>query len=292
MSRFLKCFLFASFLVGCNQADEKVFADGGINEEKPVASLLEGLGGDSNAFGVGKKAEPAAFVTYSIEVTTKSGAKPCKGEVELELMTDFNVQLPTLAIQCLSMTIDLAGILGGAAGGGIGGLGKAEDSNISSDGSLLYIRKIAGAEFSPARPLLIGPVIQNPKKYKKYDKTTRHRVQALDKKTGQTISGEGEFTVEVHDVGAEFSNSHLDEPFENVIHWEMRKSGFDGLNASHGLIVDKMEWYWNMRPIMIPKIVIEGDFGEMIAANGDESTAAILGVLTITLEVKDYEVYD
>ena len=279
-------------LVGCNPDDDKVFADGGVNEIKPGATLLNGIDVTDSAGLGGTEAKSAGAVTYYIEIETASGAKPCKGEVELELFTNFNLEFPKFEIQCLSMTIDLAGIFGAAGGGGFGGFGNGAegDGNLSHDGEVLYLKNIAGATFDPPRPMLIGPIIQDPKKYKGYRKTTKHSVQGTDAKTGEAYSGSGSFTTEVIEVGTEFESDEeaIDGEFEDVIHWQITKRGFDDLKVTHGILLDKLEFWWNMRPIMIPKIVCVGDLGSALD-QGDGNTTALLGTVTVTLEVIDYE---
>jgi hypothetical protein len=148
------------------------------------------------------------------------------------------------------------------------------------------MKQIANANFYPERPLLIGPIIQNPEEFSGFTETTRHRLETLDQKTGKKITSEGEFTVSVIADQRELTVDGGD--FEHVLHWKIEASGFSGIPKSQGLLFTKWEWYWNTRPIMIPKIVIVGEISDFLSGNGSDASA-LVGEITIDLSAKHYD---
>lgn len=280
--------LISALAFGCSPQDEKVFKGAGNSETKPVATSLQdivGVGADQVA-----DAKEAATVTYVIKVTGNSGASLCAGEATIVIMTDFSMTFPTASIQCVSLTIDLAGILGANAGATAGAAGE-DDGNLIHDGKVLSIRTIANATFDPPRPFLLGPIVQDAGKYKNFKRTTRHTLTGTDS-TGAPVSGSGSFTVEVLEEQAEYKNDYLKMPFTNVLHWTMSTSGFNDIPATTGLIFEKWEWSWNTRPIMIPGITIEGRLGDFIKSTDSGAQDALLGRVQIKLLVKDYDFHD
>lgn len=263
-----------SLAAGC-QDDEKVFKGDGGNESKPLASLLpEGAG--VNGLGATNQAPTeAAHVTFDLNVESKTKTALCQGEVKLVIMSDFTMQFPASKVHCGSMTIDLGTALGGGAGG------EKEEGNISSTNGVLNFKKIAGAEFDPPRPFLIGPVVQNPDKYKGFTQHTDHQA------TASSGSGSGSFDIKVEDVQTTLDNKFIKGDFKNVMYWTIAADGFDGIKKkSEGLIFRKIEWFWNTNPIMIPRVVIYGELGDLIEA--EDTTNQIVGELKIALDAKEY----
>ena len=129
--------------------------------------------------------------------------------------------------------------------------------------------------------MLLGPIVQNRSKFDGFKKTTEHT--AVNSK-GQ--KAKGSFTVEVLNVKASFKNDYVEE-LKDIIHWEIKASGFDGFRSTDGLIFDRMTWWFCPRPIVIPKIVIEADLKDFIEDN--RGLSAVVGKLRITLGIKSYE---
>jgi hypothetical protein len=106
------------------------------------------------------------------------------------------------------------------------------------------------------------------------------------------VSGSGSFKVEVFETKTTYYNKVVDEEFKDVMHWKMTKSGFDGIPMTTGLLFESMEFFWNTRPLMIPKVIVRGELGDLIS-NSDpaasEQTNDLVGVLTINLTIKDYD---
>ncbi len=266
-------------LLGCSDEDENVFSKNGNTESKPVVTDSPG------SADLSKKAAKVAEVTYDLSVTSSSGAVPCRGEVALGILEDFSLDIPTAVMNCGSLTLNLGMVLGKSVMSG--GEDRDLTGNMQHDGKVMSMKQIANANFYPERPILLGPIIQNPSDYVGFKRTTEHKLETLDKTTGKRKESRGEFKVTVLDV-----ESHFEVPggsFDNVLHWQLEANGFDGIPKSQGLMFSKWEWYWNTRPIMIPKIVIVGELSDFIQSkNGESGTNDLLGELKIELIAKQY----
>lgn len=275
-------------LASCNAEDDKVFA-GGSAETKPSTTLLDGveLGGDATEI------KKVASATFLITVQSESEAGLCEGEVSAEIMSNLTVKLPSGLIKCASLEIDLTKVLGGAALGGEAAGGDPADKikMIEHDGKVLLLKEIMGARFDPPRPMLIGPIIQDASKYEGYDETFETSLVGIGANEG--ITGNGSFNVKVLDAHAGLENKNFENiKFDNVIHWKMTKKGFDGVPATVGALFDSFEFFWNTRPIMIPRVQVKGKLGDLIKSddpNSTKSTNDLVGTLTITLDVKEYD---
>jgi hypothetical protein len=287
-ARTVQFLLLGLLAAGCNPDDEAVFKKGGNNEGKPVRSLLNGTEG-LKGFDATAEAKLAASVTYIMKVTSESDAAICEGEATVEIKSDFSMGFPKAEISCASLKVNLAKALD-TGGAGFSGDGKAAGENISHDGKVLSLKKLGKSEFDPPRPMLLGPIVQDASKYKGYKKKTDHTISGSDAATGQAISGTGSFTVEVLDHKTTYKNKFIDDEFTDILHWQMSASGFKGIPARNGLLFDKMEWFWNTRPIMIPKISISGYLSDFISGEGGANTDALVGLLKIDLVVKEYKI--
>ena len=231
-------------------------------------------------------AKDAAKINYAISIVAKSGNEVCRGTTQINVMSNLELKFPTGTVTCLTLTIDLAGILGKSFLSANPGL-----RNFTSDGKVLYIKEIGKATFNPPRPFFIGPVVQDPTIYKDFKLTVPETVTVNDPDANVSLTGQGQFDVEVLSVGGTYSNDlSAANQFNNVMRWTISKSGFDGVPTKYGLLFKKMEWYWNTQPLMIPKIVIFGDLSGFIGSNGGTSGInQLVGDVTISLSVKDFE---
>ena len=249
MSKFLALLIFAS-LASC--AEDDSFMSGGSFEKKPKSQVdtSELAQASSN----GKK---AAEIVFNISLDTRN-AQLCQGQAELVIMENFTLDIARAPITCLSLEIDLAGMLDSAGGAG-------EDENLlekaSHDGKMLYLEELAGATFSPARPLILGPIITNNSKYRGYSNSIDSNV-TVDGKTTP-----GTFNVDVIDHETTLETPAGD--FIKIIDWKLATEGFKGVAATDGLIFRELHFYWNTRPIMLPKLVIKGDLSNFIGGDTD-----------------------
>ena len=291
-----KALLLALALAGCNGADDGVFKSTDGVESKPATTLLsgtEGLQGGLNAIGAAPV--PAATVNYMLTVDGNTNARICNGSVQLTIMSDFTLKVPTAKIQCESYLIDLAGLL--ASSGGLGGLsggtGQDASGNLSDDGMVLSIKSIAGGVFTPPRPLLLGPIVQDASKFAGFHRTSTHTLVAQDD-TGKTLTADGSFDVQVLNVDTTYENKWVGKAFDKVLDWKMTTTGFTGIPARYGLTFQSWEWLWNVRPIMILKIEIKGQLSDFISGGDMDPSAAattnaLLNVMTIDLIVQEYK---
>jgi hypothetical protein len=274
-------FLLAVTQVGCQSGEESVF-NGGSSQSKPRPELLTGKEGQG--FGAtAAEAMEVASAKYGIRLKSASGARLCEGEVSLSIMSDFTIKFPGAEARCLSLRIDLAGILAsvGTEGAGVSGM--------ESDGKALFVKNLAGAEFLPARPILLGPVVQDTSKYKGYKAVTDHTVTTKEFKTGKTLNAKGSFELEVISEKTTYTNKYLAKPFENVMHWMMKTAGFAGIPPQNGLLFKNIEWFFNTRPIMIPQINITGDLASFLQEEEGGGVGAIVGDIEISLVVMEYK---
>lgn len=281
-------------IVACNANDEKAFKDGN-SEGKPIATLLkggEGLGGTGDSTPVTE----ALGATYLVTILSANGTEVCRGEARLQILSNLGIKVPEALITCVSLQINLGGILGGdaAAVGGAGGVANNANNNagISSDGKVLSIGNIASADFSPPRPFVLGPIIQNPEQYRNFTRETTHDVSYVDKETGQRGQARGTFRINVlmdgDKVLTTYGNKYVGEnAFTSALHWTLTSDGFN-IPAKYGLTFKKWEWVINTKPIMIPKISITGRLSDFITGQGAGTGDAITGELTINLVVTSY----
>jgi hypothetical protein len=269
----------------CNSSDEKVFKESGNSEIKPTSILIPG---PTVLDSQEATATIAATVTYDVRIVSPSQAELCKGDAAIEIYTDFTMKFPDATLQCASMKLDLAGMLGAAPLQG--GVGVKDEGNLKHDGKVLSVTNLGNAHFEPARPFILGPVVQDASKYKNFERTTTHTLTGQDPKTGGTLSGSGSFKIEVFDYKTSYSNSVLNEKFKNILHWQISTSGFKDIPAVNGLIFERWEWFWNTNPIMIPKLTIVGRISDFIAGPAGGSADQFLGTLTVNLIAKDFKI--
>jgi len=269
-------------LPGCFSADENLVKGSNHLEKKTVSAALGAA--DS-------KVTPAnnpviARATYLIDVSTASGAKPCAGEVSLSIHNDFTIELPTAKVQCLSLTIDLGALLGAQIQNGP----PLDISSLQSDHGSLTLSKIAGAEFNPPRPFILGPLIQDVSQYQGLTRNTQVTVTVPAPSSGPPLSDQGTFVTKVLEIGGSYQNKFLPSPFTQVMHWTLETQGFSTIPAKYGLLFKKWEWYWNIRPIMIPKIIITLDnIAGFIDSSSGGDLSALIGEVTVTLTVKQFD---
>jgi len=286
--KLISTLLFILLSSGCNTDDEKVFKNKGNSEKKPLQTLLSGAEG-LKGFDATAEVKTAATVTYLMKVTSESGVALCNGEATVKIMTNFSMNFPNAEVACLSLKVNLGKVLdtGGAA---IGGDDKDAASNITHDGKVLSLKTLAGTNFDPPRPMLLGPIVQDANIYKDFKQTTQHSLSGKDLETGANISGSGSFKITVLDHKTTYKNNFLDEEFKSILHWEITTTGFKGVPAKAGLVFDRMEWLWNTRPIMIPKISITGRLSDFISGEAGVNADMLLGTLKIDLQVKEYKI--
>jgi hypothetical protein len=211
-------------------------------------------------------------------------------------MSNFEVRFPEFKLRCQGFDLDLAGMLNAAtsaSGSNNGSPGSSEKAKVMEhDGFVLSVGEVAGAKFDPPRPFIIGPVIQDPGKYKGFSKEYSSTVTGSAK--GKSYNASGSFKVTVINPKTDYVWSEKNIKLDNVIHWKNVKTGFDGVPPNFGMLFSEMEWYFSYRPILIPVIRIKGQMGDFIVRN-DASGAnqnlmnELVGELTTTLKLQKYQ---
>ena len=134
---------------GCYGNDESLVGQSGNLQRKPLVQAAT-----ANVDGVATQDANAkklvASATYFLDIVTASGAKPCAGEINLNIMEDFTISLRDSKAVCGTLTIDLEKLLGAQLQGGAG----INLHNFSSDGQILSTSDLADGTFTPPRPSL------------------------------------------------------------------------------------------------------------------------------------------
>ena len=296
----------------CKDPDEKVFKGGSNVEMKPKATLLGTLK-DSSGLGGADATDVSvtASVTYTILVdnlttlTPKPGISTvqsaddgdptggvCSGEFAADVMSNFTFQFPVAKIQCVGLTIDVAKILNGGLGVAAG-TNSDFFKNLKHDGKVLSTSSLLNATFTPERPLLLGPIVQDATKYQGFKQS--YSTTVAGSLNGKTYNAPGQFDIEVLDVETKYSNDLIKNlpALDKILHWRMTASGFDGVPMLVGGLLPSLELYWNVVPLMIPKIIVQAEGEQLlngfIADGGGANVGKIAGRLIITARVKDFK---
>ena len=274
-----------------NSSDSSVFSSGGSRQVKPAATQASLIKSNKPDFGLDAPTK-MANADYVITVTSNSGDRICTGDATIDVMSNFTMRFPEAWVECLNLKIDIANIIGTEFTKSKSGL-----ANFTSDGEMLSAASLGNAKFTPPRPFLLGPVIQDVNVYKGFSRSVATVVDVVDTKTQDQKSATGEFNVEVipdqttGEVLTSYSNQLSPKnSFDKVLHWSVSASGFEGITAKNGLIFKRVEWFWNVQPVMIPKLVIYGDLTDFIGdSHGGSSVSQLLGDIKIEVTVKDYD---
>ncbi len=213
---------------------------------------------------------------YELRIKGIFGAiQVCKGEAQVRLTSTGQFELPKSDVACVGglIKVDLGSMMKGMSTNP----GAGTPPNFSGDDRVVRIDQIAGAKFSPPRPLMIAAFKAKPEDLSGYSGT--EVVTATDLKTGQ--SAPGRITMEVLTTEETLVNPNFSKAFDKVVRWHMLARGFDGLNKPAMFLFDKVEMAWNLDPIAIPEIKIEGHIKEFMKAvgSGGDSPLGALGSL-------------
>jgi len=285
MQALRRIILLAGLTAGaCNSAaEERVITDKGALQSKPRSTLA-----NTGALSAAVAAKTVAHVSYSIDVRSVSETRLCSGSVQMQIKSNFTLVFPDAELKCASLTLDLAGILGTADFT----KGMADSANFNSDGEVLSMSSLAGATFTPPRPLLLGPIIQDVSVFTDFRRSVPSSMSYRGA-AGQLLSATGTFNLQVFDADTTYTNNYLGAGFDHVIHWALRAEGFDGVSGRTGLVFKKMEWIWSTRPIMIPKLIIVGDLSDFTSKSANSvATDSFIGELTIELTATAYTIGD
>ena len=285
--RIISTFLIFSIILACKPKTTKPRQL--ETKDGYVADSLENYSAPAKAIMV---------LNYQIDVELSSMA-PCKGEVTLELMSNFSLNFPKGMsdnnLICFGLIpIPLGLILSGISGGIVPKTDKSSSgkrvsllSKAKHDGMVLYLSDFISASFDPPRPVLLGPVVTDVNKYRGF----QTRVKTIKKFDKQ--ADEGVISVRVLSNEASYrSPIKAENNFDGLLVWEMKSEGFTS-SALKGLTLPKITWYWQTSPIIIPHIAVELSSSDLISKRGIGGvlggiTDALIGQLKINLHVLDY----
>ena len=271
-------------VLGCHSSDESMLRSSANLQQKP--QLEKGINSvDPNSTGD----DPiVAHVTYLVEVNLNSGLRPCAGEITLAITQKFTMELPNSKIRCLSSNLDIGALVGNQLNSS--SASSFDPKALKSDGLIFSLAEIAGGKFDPPRPFLIGPIVQDTSALAGLRRHIDTTLTVEKPGNGESSTAQGSFDITVLDVAATYTNKYLSEPLTDVLHWTIETSGFDRVSPIHGLIVKKIEWYWNLRPIMIPKIIISVDrLGAFLTNPSQDDLSQLVGTVTVNITAKDWQ---
>lgn len=277
MLRLASIIVTAAALASCGETARPVAAD--PLPKKPASKVdptvaAEGASGAGAGAATGDEGDPVALATGKqsatvaskapvpglegglklagdLRVLTQSGAELCTGKVnalaKLGGPAGFSFEFPNSKATCMGLEIDLGLMLGQFAKQGLG----AGKTSVFAKNGIVYANELFGAKFVPARPMLIGPIIQDMGKYAGIDERRTHTVTITDKATGSAKSATGEIEIKVLETNATFGK------YDQILHFEMTTSGFEGVDKVGGMLFDKMEMYINARPLAFPMFAVE-----------------------------------
>ena len=232
-------------------------------------------------------------VLYAVKLKLEGLPSPCSGRATLRVASNFSISFPENEQNTLScfgfLEFSLSELLGGitTVSSGSSGSDKPSRPLVEHDGDMLYLSRLSKADFTPARPFLLGPVITNTQKYKNY----RNETETIATVNGKAY--EGKFIVDVNAVDVPYqSPANPQMRFANTINWETRAEGFDGMNKVRGLAFSRFGWIWSTSPIMIPRMYFEVKASDIL---GDSQKSlsnisdTLFGKVTVDLNVISYD---
>lgn len=283
MKSVLKIILIASFLgvLSCKKDGKAFDRNNGDVQKKPVVPE-KSLGAPLET-----AATPVFSSEYDVSIKTRSGTTLCKGHTKINVNSNFSLAFADSALKCLTADVDMSKLLGSANGGSGGVL--SDGKKVTSDGKVLRVSSVGNATFNPPRPLLMGPVVQDVNSFQGFSEEKAYAVQTVN----PNASASGTIRVEVEGINESYKPATYAGPlvFNKIMRWKLTTTGFDGIAKAGALLFDSMEFYWNINPIAIPRMVIESNLteltkGTVIGGNTSAISAvgdALLGKLTIEL---------
>lgn len=263
----------------CRSADDDVFMDPAAHNTREQNVI------ESNRAPV-RKPVSIATATYRVRVLGKSGGELCSGALDLELMSDLGFGPSKGGVLCMGQTIDLGRLLQGLTAS------ADSDLDLLVDGMMVRARRIGGVAFNPPRPLLVGPIVQDTTPFAGLNQTSQHDATWKNPENGKLVNSSGTTTVKVKGVNEHFESTTLGQQFDRILRWEITSTGYDGIPKSEAFIFDRIEMLWNVRPLVIPRIVIEGNLRSFLS---DDSQSAgriaelFVGRVQIVMEATRFE---
>jgi hypothetical protein len=263
------------------------------NEQKPVSSVTP-----TPSPTPGETNKVVAKSKYLFEVKKTNGDVLCSGEVQAETLADFQLLFPEETVKCkivIEYDLNLKKMLNPEAPPRHEDL--SEYKSLPHFGKVLRKKygpskihndKIYQGEFKPPRPYVLGPIIQDSAIFK--DFSVEETIQLVVEGGEKAISTSGTVKLKVLEHKMSYKPQKYDRTFDQVIRWEFSSTGFeaDGLNKSDYMLFDRMEFYWNIRPILIPRIVIEGKISNFMEGFIGSVGNVLVGPVVVSLDMIEH----
>jgi hypothetical protein len=220
------------------------------------------------------------------------------GEIVMETMSNFAIRFVSGKVSVLdnpALTLDLGPSLNKFAPD------PNQDNtagNISSDlgNRVVMTKRVGNIAFDPPRPLILGPIIQDPQQFADIDKLypdiTFKKVPGTE---GPDVSGRASIRVKTLNPrekytprpGATFATA----PFD-VLHWEMTLDNSRSISSQNiqALLLNRVGFYWRTRPIQIPRLVLDTTLASLLGG-ASNSPLSNIGEVRVILDAKEITNY-
>lgn len=237
--------------------------------------------------------------TPGCNVDSTSGALILAGgDIVMETMSNFSIRFVSGKVSILNnpaLTIDLGPSLNQFAPD------ATQDNmagNISADleNRVVMTRRVGNIAFDPPRPLILGPIIQDPQQFADIDKLYRDiTFKSIPGSMGPQVSGKASIRVRTINPRARYTPrsgaTFATAPFD-VLHWEMtldRSASISNQNVQ-ALLLNRIAFFWRTRPIQIPRLELDTDLPSLLGGKSDPTLSA-LGAVRVILDAKEVTNY-
>ena len=216
-----------------------------------------------------------------------------RGEIVMETMSNFSIKFVSGNVRVLkvpALTMDLSQSLNQFAPDATK---DTMSGNISSDldGRVVMTKRIGNILFEPARPLILGPIIQDPSDFAGIDKTYPGiQFKSAPEFTGPAVAGTATIRLKVINPREMYKPRHpaiSATPFE-VLHWEMSLDNSTATASQNiqALVLNQIAFYWRTRPIQIPRLTLDTDLASLLGGKVDPKLANF-GEVRVILDAKE-----
>lgn len=218
------------------------------------------VGADIHNEDIIGKDDKLLHATYDINVVSV-GMPVCKGDIELQVAamksdTAKLFDIPAGKVKCTLMgEIDLAATLGAFAGAE-----TVKDPMVVAN-DVISLKQVGLGVYSPARPMMPSFIASSKEALRNLNYSKTVTVTAAD---GKTASGTS--LVHTLEFGASYKPPRMSRTFNNVIHFEVINTGFNGVDKVTNMLFDRMEFRISLNPIAVLSIGFKGKAADYMAA--------------------------
>ena len=138
--------------------------------------------------------------------------------------------------------------------------------------------------FYPPKIVAIHPIIQDSSVFVDYSFTQETTLYDPVIAKGQTT---GTTSLVVHEVDKTYYSEALDRKFEHIIHFSIVNEGYPGIFKMSYMLFDRMEFYWNYRPVLVPKLIVYGNFSQYAGEKPGLVTRTLLEKVRVEIELTE-----